>query len=161
MLSQSILVSRISVKMAISALLLSVATLFAVPAHAAKDPVYTGFFSDIAVSGYDTVAYFTQGKPVEGSEDFSTEYEGYTYLFSSQANLEAFTADPDAYLPQFGGYCAWAVSQGGTASTNPHNWSITDGKLYLNYDDSIQAKWERDVPGNIKKANDNWPSVLN
>jgi YHS domain-containing protein len=165
MLSQTILqanlMSRLSVKAALSVVLLLAAVLFALPAHAAKDPVYTGFFSSVAVSGYDTVAYFTEGRPVEGSEEFETDHEGYTYRFSSQANLDAFLADPDAYLPQYGGYCAWAVSQGATASADPHNWSIVDGKLYLNYDSSVQARWEEDVPGHISKADRNWPRVLN
>lgn len=160
MLSQTILMSRLSAKIAISAFLVLVALLFTAPAHAAKDPVYTGFFSSVAVGGYDPVAYFTEGRPVEGSDDFETDHEGYTYRFSSQANLDAFIAEPEAYLPQYGGYCAWAVAQGTTASTNPHNWSIVDGKLYLNYDDAVQARWEKDIPGNISKADTNWPRVL-
>lgn len=115
----------------------------------------------LALQGYDPVAYFTEGRPVEGSDDFETDHDGYTYRFSSQANLDAFIAEPEAYLPQYGGYCAWAVAQGTTASTNPHNWSIVDGKLYLNYDDAVQARWEKDIPGNISKADTNWPRVLN
>jgi len=153
--------SLIQVRLLVAAMVLAAASVFAGPASAAKDPVYTGFFSDVAVSGYDPVAYFTEGRPVEGSSDFETAYEGYTYRFASQANLDSFLADPVAYLPQYGGYCAWAVSQGYTASTNPNNWSIVDGKLYLNYDDSVQATWETDIPGFIEKADANWPSVLN
>ena len=143
------------------ALLLAAVFFAASPAQAAKDPVYTGFFSDLAVSGYDPVAYFTDAKPVEGSSEFETSHQGATWRFLSQANLDAFVADPEAYAPQYGGYCAWAVSQGDTASTDPENWSIVDGKLYLNFDDSVQATWETDVPGFIEKADNNWPTVLN
>ncbi|MEQ8747399.1 YHS domain-containing (seleno)protein [Pyruvatibacter sp.] len=143
----------------VSALLLA-AAFFVSPAHAAKDVIYTGFFSDLAVSGYDPVAYFTDGKPVEGSAAFETTHEGATWRFASKANLDAFVANPEAYAPQYGGYCAWAVSQGYTASADPENWSVVDGKLYLNFDDSVQATWETDIPGFIKKADANWPAVL-
>ena len=143
------------------ALLLPAAlVLFAPQSFAGKDPVYTGTFSDLAVSGYDPVAYFTEGKPVEGTRDFEVEWNGATWRFASQANLDTFKANPDAYAPQFGGYCAWAVSQGYTASTVPEAWRIVNGKLYLNYSKNVQATWEQDIPGNIAKANRNWPKVL-
>ncbi len=140
--------------------LLAIAALVPMRAHAASDPVYTGIFSDLAVSGYDAVAYFREGRPVEGSADFETEYEGATWRFASQENLDAFVADPAAYAPQYGGYCAWAVSQGYTASGDPDYWKIVDGKLYLNYDADVQATWEEDIPGHIRSADGNWPSVL-
>ncbi len=143
------------------ALVIAVAAVAASPAQAAKAQVYTGFFSDVAVSGYDPVAYFTDGRPVEGSSEFETMYQGATWRFSSQANLDAFVADPLAYAPQYGGYCAWAVSQGYTASANPENWSVVEGKLYLNFDDAVQNTWETDIPGFIEKADGNWPAVLN
>jgi YHS domain-containing protein len=141
---------------------------------AAKEPVYTGTFSSLAVSGYDAVAYFTEGEPVEGSADHELEWNGATWRFASTANLAAFQADPEAFAPQFGGYCAWAVSfapqfggycawavsQGYTASTDPTAWRVVDGKLYLNYSHNIQRRWEQDVPGNIAKGDANWPKVL-
>lgn len=126
----------------------------------AKDPVYTGRFSQLAVDGHDAVAYFTEGKPVKGSSEFETEYNGAVWRFSSAENLEVFTADPEAYAPQYGGYCAWAVSQGYTARGNPDNWRIVDDKLYLNYNDEVQDRWEKDIPGFIELANANWPGVL-
>jgi YHS domain-containing protein len=126
----------------------------------ADDPVYTGIFSSLAVSGYDPVAYFTDGKPVEGSSDYEYEWKGATWRFASAANLAAFKMDPEKYAPQYGGYCAWAVSQGYTASADPDVWRIVDGKLYLNYSKDIQQKWEKDIPGNISKADTNWPKVL-
>ncbi|MEP0069073.1 YHS domain-containing (seleno)protein [Pyruvatibacter sp.] len=154
------LTSRFSVNLAMSVLMLIAAAVLAAPAHAAKDPVYTGLFSNVAVSGYDPVAYFREGKPVEGSSAFETEHDGYTYRFANQTNLDDFIADPEAFAPQYGGYCAWAVSQGSTASADPNNWTIVDGKLYLNYNDDVQSRWEADIPGFIEKADSNWPKVL-
>ncbi|MEZ5956859.1 MAG: YHS domain-containing (seleno)protein [Hyphomonadaceae bacterium] len=130
------------------------------PAYADQAPVYTGLLSRVAVSGYDPVAYFTDGRPVRGSERFRINHQGYEYRFASAEHLAAFRAGPSRYLPQYGGYCAWAVSQGYTASGNPNNWRIVDGKLYLNYNDEIQGRWEQDIPGHIRRANANWPSVL-
>jgi len=126
----------------------------------AKDPVYTGTLSDLAVSGYDPVAYFTEGKPVEGSSKFEYEWKDATWRFANAKNLETFKADPEAYAPQYGGYCAWAVSQGYTASSDPDAWKIVDKKLYLNYSKDVQKTWQQDVPGNISKADKNWPTVL-
>jgi YHS domain-containing protein len=126
----------------------------------AKDPVYTGTLSDLAVSGYDPVAYFNMGKPVEGSADHEYEWKGATWRFASAKNLATFKADPEAYAPQYGGYCAWAVSQGYTASAVPDAWKIVDNKLYLNYSKDVQKTWEQDIQGNITKANGNWPKVL-
>ncbi len=126
----------------------------------AKDPVSTGTFSDLAVSGYDPVAYFRQGKPVRGQSALEYAWNGATWRFSSMENLAAFKASPQEFAPQYGGYCAWAVSQGYTAKSDPEAWRIVDGKLYLNYSKDIQKRWEQDIPGNIDKADANWPAVL-
>lgn len=130
------------------------------PAMAEKPEVYTGFLSSLAVDGYDPVAYFAMKRPVKGSRRHALRYKGATWRFSSQANLEKFRADPAAYAPRYGGYCAWAVSQGYTAKGDPKYWRIVDGKLYLNYDASVQSRWEKDIPGFIAKAERNWPKVL-
>ena len=129
-------------------------------AMAKTDPVYTGVFSNQAVSGYDVVAYFTEGKPVKGDRSFATEYNGAQWRFSSADNLAKFEANPEAYAPQYGGYCAWAVSQGYTASGDPDNWRVVDGKLYLNYNDKVQKTWEADIPGFVRLADGNWPTIL-
>lgn len=129
--------------------------------HAAKDEIYTKRLSNTAVSGYDVVAYFTQGKPTKGKKQYSLEYKGADWRFSSQENLDAFTENPQAYEPQYGGYCAWAVANGDTASSDPKQWNIHEGKLYLNYNSKIQNKWLKDKVGFIEKANQNWPGVLN
>ncbi len=143
----------------IAVLLPAAMLVHALPA-AAKEPVFTASFSDLAIRGYDPVAYFTEGRPTEGKDGFEFDWKGATWRFANQENLDAFKANPAAYAPQFGGYCAWAVSQGYTASTVPEAWRIVDGKLYLNYSKGVQARWEQDVPGNIAKANRNWPTVL-
>jgi YHS domain-containing protein len=135
-------------------------TLAAPSAFADQAPVYTGILSRVAVSGYDPVAYFTDGRPVRGTTEFRITHQGYEYRFASAEHLAAFRADPSRYVPQYGGYCAWAVSQGYTASGDPNNWRIVDGKLYLNYNDEVQRRWEQDIPGHIRNANTNWPSVL-
>lgn len=114
----------------------------------------------IAVDGTDVVGYFTQGKPVAGSPDITHDYMGVTWRFSSTENRDVFAADPKKYAPQYGGYCAFAVSQGYTASTIPEAWKIVDDKLYLNFSRRVQRRWERDIPGHIASADANWPSVL-
>lgn len=145
---------------AILAALAAVATLAPAAALAQKAPVYTSRFGNVAVGGHDAVAYFRQGRPVEGSKAFTTLWQGAEFRFASAANLAAFKAEPARYAPQYGGYCAWAVSQGYTASGDPTVWKIVDGKLYLNYDAAIGRRWSGDIPGNIAKANRNWPNVL-
>ena len=129
-------------------------------AFADQPPVHTGVLSNVAVGGYDPVAYFTDGHAVRGNAQFRTTYQNYEYRFASAEHLAAFRANPARYLPQYGGYCAWAVAQGYTAPGNPQNWRIVDGRLYLNYDTTVQHRWEANIPGFIASANRNWPSVL-
>jgi len=130
------------------------------PAHAAEPPIYAGLVKGVAVGGYDPVAYFTDGKPVPGSRDITLEHEGAVWRFASAANRDAFKADPTRYAPQYGGYCAWAVSQNYTAKGDPDAWTISNGKLYLNYNKSVQSTWAKDIPGNVTKGDANWPTVL-
>ncbi|MBL8544662.1 MAG: YHS domain-containing protein [Hyphomonadaceae bacterium] len=144
-----------------AAIALGSLTMIAAPAYAEQAPVYTGPLSRVAVGGYDPVAYFTDGRAVRGVEQYRTTYQGYEYRFASAAHLAAFRADPARYLPQYGGYCAWAVSQGYTAPGNPNNWRVVDGRLYFNYNGEIQQRWEQDIPGHIREADTNWPRVLN
>ncbi len=143
-----------------AALIAAVALAAAPIAASAKDAIYQSFFGT-AIDGTDPVAYFTMGKPVKGSSDFAHEWNGAEFHFSSAENRDLFAANPKKYAPQYGGYCAWAVSQGYTASTDPEAWKIVDGKLYLNYSKSVQSTWEQDIPGNIVSGDANWPKVLN
>jgi YHS domain-containing protein len=144
------------------ALLTAAIATTAIP-HAAlakTDPIYTGIFSNVALSGYDAVSYFTAGRPAKGSASFKTSYKGAEFHFSSAANLAKFKANPAAYAPQYGGYCAWAVSQNYTASGDPLVWKIVGGKLYLNYNRDIGNRWEKNIPGFIAAANRHWPKLL-
>lgn len=112
------------------------------------------------IGGYDVVAYFRDGKPVKGKSEYAVMWKGATWHFSSAENRDQFEMNPKSYAPQYGGYCSYAVSRGYTASVSPDAWDIVDGKLYLNYSRSVRRLWKRDVPGNIAKANENWPAVL-
>lgn len=126
----------------------------------AKAPIYTGYFSSEAVSGYDTVAYFTQAKAVKGLKKFSHEYKGEDWYFSSSEHLALFKQDPEKYAPQYGGYCAFAVAKNDTASSDPTQWTIEEGKLYLNYNADIKQQWLDNKLNFIEKADQNWPHVL-
>jgi YHS domain-containing protein len=125
----------------------------------------TGF----AVSGYDVVAYFdlkqskvgqSQTAAIPGRADLTADYNGAKFAFSTQANLDKFKANPDAYAPQFDGHCAYGVAQGGKVPGNPNLWRIVDGKLYLNITKNVVGFWEEDIPGNISVAGKNWTSGL-
>jgi YHS domain-containing protein len=130
------------------------------PAFADKAPIWTSFGSNVAIRGYDPVAYFTLGRPTQGNATFKATYQGAEFHFATAANRAAFVANPARYAPQFGGYCAWAVSQGYTAGIDPSAWAIVDGKLYLNYNQTIQTRWQGDRANLIQVGNRNWPSVL-
>lgn len=126
-------------------------------AEAPAGPVLTD--GGLAVRGYDPVAYFTDGRPVEGRPEHTATHAGATYRFATAEHKAAFAADPAKFVPQYGGYCAWAVSQGYTAPIDPAAWRIVDGRLYLNYSQQVQADWQKDVPGHITRANGNWPGL--
>lgn len=131
-----------------------------VPATAmAVDPINSSFLRG-AIKGYDPVAYFTEGGPAKGKSAHSHEWMGATWYFASGENRELFAADPEQYAPQYGGYCAYAVSQGYTAKIDPDAWKIVDDKLYLNFSLKVQKIWEEDIPGYIAKADINWPQIL-
>jgi len=140
-------------------LLLGLVLAIAGPQPASAGGVVNASWTGTAIEGYDPVAYFTDGKPVEGDSDYSYEWMDATWYFASAENRDLFAADPEKYAPQYGGYCAYAVSQGGTATIDPEAWRIEDGKLYLNLNKDIQATWMKDIPGYIEKANANWPGI--
>lgn len=125
---------------------------------AAGGPVFNTV--DGAIHGYDPVAYFEQGKPVKGSLQHTYVWHRVTWRFASAAHLDAFKADPEKYAPQYGGYCAWAVSQGATAPSDPTAWTIVDDKLYLNYSVGVQRRWRQDIPRNVAIADRQWPLLL-
>jgi len=115
--------------------------------------------SDGAIHGYDAVAYFTEGKPVIGKKENSFVWKEEKWYFSSQKNLKTFKSNPEKFAPQFGGYCAYGMSRGYKAKTDPDAWSIIDGKLYLNYNLDVKKIWSEKQSEFIEKATQNWPSV--
>ncbi len=112
-----------------------------------------------ALRGHDPVAYFKEGKPREGNRTWQATHEGETYLFSSQANRDAFVAEPSRYAPQYAGYCAYGATRGYKAAVDPSAFKIVDGKLYLNYSAKVQGLWEKDIPGFVKMADEKWPET--
>jgi hypothetical protein len=114
----------------------------------------------LAIKGYDPVAYFIDRRPVRGSREFEYVWMGAKWRFSTAGHKDLFIKAPDKYAPKYGGYCAYAVSQGTTADIDPDAWNIVDGRLYLNLSKRIKDKWSKDIPGYIKKADENWPKLL-
>lgn len=126
----------------------------------AVSPVYVEGKSGYAIRGYDTVAYFTENKPVKGLEQFQVDYKEATWLFSSKKNLDLFKQSPERYAPQYGGYCSYAVANNTTASIKPEFFTILNGKLYLNYNKAVNNRWSKDREQYIDEANENWPNLL-
>lgn len=114
----------------------------------------------IAIRGYDTVAYFTQNKPVEGKDEFSTDWSDATWKFSSQEHLDLFVANPEKYAPQYGGYCAYGVAQMNLVKIEPEEWTILDDKLYLNFNAKLNKAWKKDTAGYIKTADSLFEKLL-
>ncbi|NOH55473.1 YHS domain-containing protein [Vibrio coralliilyticus] len=115
--------------------------------------------NDLAIKGYDPVAYFTDQGAVQGNSQFTATYKNAIYHFASSENRDQFRADPQAYAPQYGGYCAFGVAMGKKFETDPQAWKIEDGKLYLNLDKTVQKRWLEDTQGFIQDANGNWPTI--
>ncbi|MGH8634283.1 MAG: YHS domain-containing (seleno)protein [Burkholderiales bacterium] len=139
-------------------LVLIAAILLSPAALAQKTPVFSD--RDGAIRGHDAVAYFDQKGPQKGSKKFAHSWRGATWYFASAENRDKFAAEPELYAPRFGGYCAYAVAQGYTADIDPMAWSIVEGRLYLNYSLSVRERWNKDISGYIRKADGNWPAVL-
>jgi YHS domain-containing protein len=137
--------------------LLWILLLITAHAQAQKSPV---FITDgKAIHGYDPVAFFTESKPVKGDTSIAINWQGATWLFASVANRDKFLQQPEAYAPQYGGYCAYGVSDGHKAPTQIDTWSIVEDKLYFNYSQRVKQLWSKEIPGHIKKANTNWQGM--
>jgi YHS domain-containing protein len=136
----------------------------AMPASVSAAPVPAPQISvaadGLAAGGYDVTAYFRLGRPIRGSATHQLRYKGATWRFASAKSQASFKANPAAYAPQFGGYCAWAVSQGYIAPGDPRQWKIVDGKLYLNFNARAKELWEADQADAIVRGHANWPNVL-
>ena len=143
--------------------LLGAALLFWGALAVAADPAIYSHKKKGAVKGADVVAYYSLepgARAVLGSDEFTHEYMGATWKFASAENRDKFAADPEAYAPQFGGYCAFAVSHGFTKPVDPNRWKIVDGKLYLNLNGIAYRKWVKDQDAAIERGHNNWPKVL-
>ncbi|HUL34433.1 MAG TPA: YHS domain-containing (seleno)protein [Candidatus Eisenbacteria bacterium] len=114
----------------------------------------------VAIQGYDPVAFFTQNKPVKGDKRFESTYKGATYYFVSGEDKAAFDASPGKYEPEFGGFCAYGVSRGKLVPVDVQAFQIVNGKLLLQYDLDIKEKFNKDQAGNLDKANQNWPQLV-
>lgn len=115
--------------------------------------------SDTAIKGYDTVAYFTTGKALQGNESFTFKWHDMTWYFLTEENRNLFATSPEKYAPQYDGYCAWAMTEARKAQVDPEVWEIVNGKLYLQCSKAAYEKWSKDIPGNIKKADMNWVKI--
>ncbi len=133
------------------------ASAIAVPTFAAEHKIFKT--NGIAINGYDTVAYFTQSQPVEGSSDFQHDWMGATWQFSSAENRDLFAANPEQYAPQFGGYCAFAASNDALAPSIPEAWTVHQGKLYLNFSLRVRDLWQMDINNYIALAEGFWPGL--
>jgi len=145
------------------ALLLAFGALFAGPAALAADPVFVDTLPDgtrAAIRGYDPVAYFTLGAPVLGSAQHTLEWNGATWRFANAMNRDRFKMNPERYAPQYGGYCAFGTSRGYKVSTQPDQWAVVDGKLYLNYNAGVMQTWDKDRAFYIEKADTNWRTLV-
>jgi YHS domain-containing protein len=129
------------------------------PINTLKNSLFGGR-GDAAINGYDPVAYFTVGKPVKGLDSFTHEWMGARWKFSSQANLDLFKANPSQYAPKYGGYCAYGVAKGALVKVDPEQFTVRDGKLYLNYDADVQEKWLKDVAGFVRAADQKFSDLL-
>lgn len=114
----------------------------------------------VAIQGYDPVAFFTDNHPIKGSSQFESAYQGAKYYFASAEHKAAFDREPAKYAPQFGGYCAYGASQGHPAPVKIEAWQIVDGRLLMQYDLDIKDKFNRDQQGNLHKADQNWPGIV-
>ena len=117
------------------------------------------FIEDAAIRGYDPVAYFTEGEATLGDSEFRTEWQGVIWQFASKENLDLFLSDPEKYTPKYGGFCAYAASEGYIASTDPLAWTIVDGRLYLNYSIEVRGLWRENPGKRIADADKNWPGL--
>jgi len=124
-----------------------------------KGAINTIGSAGIAIKGFDPVAYFTLGKPVKGTPDFTAKYKGVQWRFASAEHKALFEANPAKYEPAYGGYCAYGVAQGYKVKIEGNAWAIRDGKLYLNYDRGIQKTWSKSPDTYIGRADTKWTQL--
>ena len=138
---------------------LAVAMLAAIVSAQSPAPRVNKDRRQVAIQGYDAVAYFTAGKPVKGAAQFTHPWQGATWQFSTAANRDLFASAPEKYAPAYGGFCAYAVSRNYTAGIDPASWTIVNGRLFLNYSRRAQELWLEARDANIGKGDANWPAL--
>lgn len=114
----------------------------------------------LAIGGFDTVAFHTAKQAVAGNPQFRVSWRNAEWQFASKENLDLFLKEPARYAPEYGGYCAFAVASGSTASSDPRFWDVVGGKLYLNQSSTTQSIWRRDVAGMTQRGDQNWPRII-
>jgi hypothetical protein len=132
---------------------------FAALGGALADKVFTGLVDGVALGGYDAISYFSSSGPMAGDPAIIAPFGGATYRFVTTANRDAFLKSPEKYAPQYGGFCAYAAAKGALAPGDPMAWTVTNDKLYINLSPAIKQTWSNDIPGNIAKADANWPTL--
>jgi YHS domain-containing protein len=140
-------------------IIMAAAVLLLIPVAAQAGTFYNVGWTGVAIKGYDPVAYFTEKMPVKGDSDFEYEWSGARWRFASPKNLEMFKSDPEKYAPRYGGYCAYGVANNYLVKIEPEAWTVYGGRLYLNFSLSVREQWKEDIPGNIRKADANWPGL--
>ena len=130
-----------------------------VPTVAIADAKIDTHINKQALGGYDAVAYFSDKAAKPGLPQNKLSWNGADWLFASAENMGLFAASPEKYAPQYGGFCAFAAAKGSLAGGDPTVWTVVDGKLYINLSSSVKTLWTKDIPGNISKADANWPSL--
>jgi YHS domain-containing protein len=140
--------------------LLLLALFASIPAFAQTKTLLNLDKNGIAIQGYDPVAFFKQNRPVKGNPQFESKYNGARYLFVSAEDKSTFDANPAKYEPQFGGFCAYGVSQGHTAPVKIEAFQIVNDRLIMQYDLSVKKEFNKDQQGNLQKADKNWPAIV-
>jgi YHS domain-containing protein len=135
------------------------ALLLAGPATAMAFPRRVNHAAGVALRGYDMVAWHLDGRPRRGSAAQRVVWEGVAWHFASAAHRERFAANPEAFAPRYGGFCAFGVARGYKVDIDPEAWHIQAGVLFLNYDRGVQREWRRDIPGYVARAEANWPAL--
>lgn len=150
--------TRIRRSLLAAALILPIAGTGPHPADAHEPQIFAP--GGVALNGYDPVAYFTTGRPVKGSPEHALMWRGATWYFASDESQESFEMNPLAYAPQYGGYCAYAMTRGDLMPTAPEAFAVAGGRLYLTFSTEVRAIWAQDIAGNVARADAHWPEVM-
>lgn len=147
-----------AVKLTLLGILMSVVPVTWAVAGGASEPIATDSFG-VAIKGYDTVAYFTEGRALKGKKEFEFSWQGARWYFANTSHRDLFAANPERYVPKFGGFCSSGLSRGMKVTADPEAWTIVDGRLYLKFNKAVRDRWRQNTAENIKKAEKNWDNI--